>query len=174
MNRKIKRPVVEIVIALFLALLSAALVLIQDISIPTDLKAVVGDVISRDPIYSSKGHHLTGFRFCLDTPRLTFTYPDSGPRVKEIWALINQTDRVRVLYEAHEHANPTLWGLEIGGHPVVSSDELRSGRINELLTWLLVFVASVAYAIWAWQTPKRLASEKPDESKDTGFPLSRE
>ncbi len=157
MSSKATGAITEIVIALFLAALSAALVAMQDVTVPDQLQSIEGTVISRTPIHG-KGKKLTGFRFCIDQPRMTFTYSDSAPRLEEAWTAINANDNVRVQYEPHDRSNPTLWGLEINGQEVANSLEIRNGRIDQMLIWLGVCIASLAYALWKWRSHKKAAA----------------
>ena len=58
MSSKATGATTEIVVALFLAALSGALVAMQDVTVPDQLQSIEGTVISRTPIHG-KGKKLT-------------------------------------------------------------------------------------------------------------------
>jgi hypothetical protein len=128
----------------------------MDIAIPSQLQVVDGRIISRTPIYS-KGH-LTSFRFCIDSPRLTFTYSDDEPKFQDAWGAISSTDNVKVVYADHRKRNPTLWGLAVNGNQLTNSAELHRARLRHALLYLAGCLLSFGYAFWAWQTPKESGS----------------
>lgn len=123
--RQTRRPAGEIAVALLFTFMLGLLFFLQsmDIAIPSQLQVVDGRIISRTPIYS-KGH-LTSFRFCIDSPRLTFTYSDDEPKFQDAWGAISSTDNVKVVYADHRKRNPTLWGLAVNGNQLTNSAELH-------------------------------------------------
>ena len=66
----------------FIAIFSLGFFALDAWPVPIPLHHAEGRIISRTPIYS-KGK-LTGFRFCIDSPRLTFTYANPDPRVESM------------------------------------------------------------------------------------------
>lgn len=66
--------------------------------------------------------------------------------MQEAWAAVERDSRVTVLYEAHADRNPSIWGLEVDGRTLATTEELRDARGWNLMMSLLVFVVSAAVA----------------------------
>ena len=136
---------VAITVSLLFCFLSGCLIYFSDVNPPDRLLSIMGAAEILTPIYS-RTKALTGFRFGIGDPRMTFTYQQPDPRVQEAWAAVERDSRVTVLYESHADSNPSLWGLEVDGRTLATTEELRDARGWKLMTSLLVFVVSAAVA----------------------------
>ena len=142
-------------VSMFL-LLSAMLVL-SDFLPPKDLLVVEGQVINLTRI-ESKGK-LTGFRFCVGNPLVTFTYLDPNPDIARAWSALQDSKVVRVQYAVHRYQNPTLWGLETDGKSMASTSELETARVTRFALLLVGACIAGAVAIWSfksWLRSRRL------------------
>jgi hypothetical protein len=135
----------EISVSLLFFMLFACIIYFTDADPPDQLLSISGAVESRTAIYS-RGKKLTGFRFCIGDPCMTFTFQQPDPRVDEAWAVVDRASRVTVLYADHADRNPSLWGLEVDGRTLATTKELRDARFGSLMTWLLGLVGSGAVA----------------------------
>jgi len=140
----------------FIAVFSLGLFALDAWPVPTPLRHAEGRIISRTPIYS-KGK-LTGFRFCIDSPRLTFTYANPDPRVESMWVGVNNASRARIVYSDGLGTNPRLWGLSLDGYELASPDEVRSAHLRQSGFWLALCVAALAYGYYAWRQSSRRRS----------------
>jgi hypothetical protein len=163
MTQPPRAPWTEIVICGLLGLLCAFLFVAYIRPIPENLREVEGELISRTPTHSSK-KKLTGFRFCLDEPRLTFTYSDPAPRLFDAWWEVSRASHVRVLYSQPTYGNPDLWGLTVNGHVLATPQELYSARRRHSLVWLAGALLALGYGLYAWrrwQGERSNSSSKP-------------
>lgn len=118
-----------VISSLFFVLL-VALACLLDTEPPKEMRVVQGVISSRVAI-ETKGR-LTGFRFCVGDPVMTFTYLDPDPDVKAAWSAMQGAVRARVRYAPHPTRNPTLWGLDVDGHTIATRDELAAARSTRL------------------------------------------
>ncbi len=129
-----------------------AILLLSDHQEPQEMQSLVGPATNLSRIENKRG--LTGFRFCVGNPRVTFTYSDSDPNFVSAWAAIQEPGAiVRVRYQTHERLNPTLWSLDIDRKAFGTTAELvkvRSARFQLVLVGVCVtFAISVAAAtLW--------------------------
>ena len=114
---------VEITVSLLFFVMSGGLIYFSDVIAPDRLPSISGVAESRTPIYS-RTKALTGFRFCSGDSPMTFTYRQPDPRVEEAWAAVERDSPVTVLYAAHADRNPSLWGLEVNGRTLATTEEL--------------------------------------------------
>jgi hypothetical protein len=132
--------------------LLVAILFLSDHQEPEEVQSIVGSATNVSRIENRR--NLTGFRFCVGNPLVTFTYSDSDPNFASAWAAIQETGAiVRVGYETHERLNPTLWSLEIDRKAFATTAELvkvRSARFQLVLVGVCVtFAMSVAAAtLW--------------------------
>lgn len=132
-------------VSTLLFVLFAALLVLRDINPPSKLLTLDGSIVGRTPIHT-KGK-LTGFRFCLGNPLVTFTYQDPDPRVESVWAVMENSKRAVVLYSTHSGRNPTLWGLQADDRTLATVAELESARTKQWLIWLAGALISGAVAV---------------------------
>lgn len=138
---------VGIAVSLVFLFLSGAMIHMAEINPSDQLLSVSGVVENRTPIYS-RGKSLSGFRFCVGQPCITFTYLQSDPRMDETLAAVSRAAWVTVLYATHADRNPTLWGLAADGRTLATTEELHDARSWKLMTWVLGFVVSGAVALY--------------------------
>ena len=138
---------VEMMVSLLFCFMSGGLIYLSDTNPPDRLLSISGAAEARTPIYS-RTKALTGFRFCIGNPCMTFTYQQPGPRVEEVWAAVERDPQVTVLYAARADRNPRLWGIEMAGRRFTTTEELRDARGGQQVTALLVFIVSAAVAAY--------------------------
>jgi hypothetical protein len=153
--RMSRRGTVFFISTLFFVLLTVLLLLL-DPEPPQQPLSVQGIVTDRTPI-ETKGK-LTGFRFCVGNPKMTFTYLNPDPNVERAWAALQGATRVRVQYAVHERRNPTLWSLEADGRFIATMAELEEARSSRF--WLLLVGVCLTFAIavaaaTSWFTARR-------------------
>jgi hypothetical protein len=155
MGSTARRGAALFVSAIFLVLFAALLFLLE-VKPPGELHSIEGVISSQTPI-NNKGK-LSGFRFCVGNPVMTFTYLDPDPRVESVWPVIAGSKRVRVHYASHTSRNPTLWGLEADGRTLATVSELESARASRFLLLLAGVCASGVVALvatFSWLKAKR-------------------
>ena len=150
-----RRGTVFFISTLFFVLLTVLLFLL-DAEPPAQPLSVQGLVTDKTPI-ETKGK-LTGFRFCVGNPKMTFTYLDPDPGVERAWATLQRATRVRVQYEVYEGRNPKLWSLEADGKSIATMAELTEARSSRF--WLLLVGVCLTFAIavaaaTSWITSQR-------------------
>lgn len=150
---------------LFFVLLSALLLLI-DIEPPKNPGLVEGAVTNLTPI-KTKGN-LTGFRFCIGDPIMTFTYSDPDPGVANAWTTIQTSKAVRVQYAVHRHRNPSLWALEADGQSIASTAELQMARVTRFA--LLLVGACISGVVAVFSLKSWLQFRKVQRDAQPGAP----
>ena len=138
---------VEIMVSLLFCFMSGGLIYLSDANPPDQLLSISGAAESPTPVYS-RTKALTGFRFCIVNPCMTFTYQQPDPRVEEVLAAVERDPQVTVLYAARADRNPRLWAIEVAGRTLATTKELRDARGGQQVTALLVFVVSAAVAAY--------------------------
>lgn len=142
--------------ALFFVLCSLLLFL-MDVAPPKETRVIEGAVIKLTPI--KRRGTLTGFRFCVGDPIMTFTYSDPDPNVASAWATIQRSKAVRVQYKVHQGRNPSLWGLEVDDRSIASTAELEAARVMRFALLLLgAFISGAVVIVTsrAWLRSRRL------------------
>ncbi len=144
-------------VSMLVFLLISALLLLSDVSPPKELALIEGQIVNLTRI-ENKGK-LTGFRFCVGDPLMTFTYLDPDPDVAHAWSALQDSQVVRVQYAVHQYQNPTLWGLEADSKIVASTSELETARVTRFVLLLVGACVSGAVAIFSfrgWLRSRRL------------------
>ena len=133
MTSESRRVPIFFVSGIIFVLLTVILVLL-DTKPPNDTYSIEGVVSSMVPI-ETKGK-LTGFRFCIGNPVMTFTYLDPDPNIVGAWAKMQKAKTARVIYSIHPSRNPTLWSLEANGQSIATAGQLQEARSSRF--WLLL------------------------------------
>lgn len=136
-------------VSFVLSVLFFAMTFLTDARPPEELQFISGAIVDPEALYT-KGR-ITGFRFHVGHPLVTFTYRDPDPDVERAWATIQTARSVRVRFDEHTDRHPTLWALEADGKPIATQSELETSRARWywLYFWAAVIAAGIGFAS-AW------------------------
>ncbi len=124
----------------------ALLVYLAEVEPPAQLQTVAGRVSSLTFVNSSRSS--TGFRFCIGEPCHTFAYEGPAPDIHRVRSALDRSRRASVLYASNRWGEPMLWGLDVEGSVLVTTEELRAARRWQMLIFLTGLIISGAVAVY--------------------------